>query len=151
MDQDDKAPLIRRRIIKAVQQGLAEAWDDPYWAQLEDAEDDTRVPPMDIQDRDDHYLLVIEMPGIPREKVDVNVKETLVEISGENALECDIDHADLAYLCNERTTTNFRRNVPLPGPVVPDGAEANLKDGVLVVRLPKKVEVEAQSVSLTVS
>ena len=148
MDRDEKAPLIRRRIIKAVQESLAEAWEDPYWAQLEDAEDDT---PIDIQDLDDHYLLVVEMPGIPKEKVDVKVQETSVEIAGENALECELDHAALAYLCNERTTTNFRRKIPLPNPSVPSGSEAEMEHGVLVVKLPKKVVAEAPTVNLSIS
>jgi HSP20 family protein len=131
------APVIRERVIRAVQQSLAEAWGDPFWSQLEEAYEDARAPLVDVQDRDDHYLVVAEMPGIPKENVDVRAKEDSVEISGDAQLACEIDHVDLAYLCNERTMTNFRRRVPLPKPVVPSKVEATMEDGVLVVKLPK--------------
>jgi HSP20 family protein len=150
MDRDNKAPIVRRRILKAVRESLAEKWDDPFWAQLEDAELDARSPLIDIQDRDDHYLLVAELPGIPKDKVDVKVHENMVEVTGENVLECELGHEDLAYLCNERSFTNFHRKVPLPNPVLPNTSEANMENGVLVIKLPKKVETEEPTISLKV-
>lgn len=139
--RDDK--VIRRRVKRAVERSLAEAFNDPFWAQLEDLEQDARTPPLDVQDRGDHYLIVAEMPGIPREKMDIQVTEGLVEIRGENVLECDIDHMDMAYLCNERAKTNFHRKVTLPTPVLPDAAKAKLQLGVLTLVLPKRPEAEA--------
>ncbi len=140
MDDKEMDQVIRRKVQKAVEKSLAEAWDDPFWAQLEDLEDDVRLPPIDVQDHDDHLLLVAEMPGVPKEQVDIKVTESTVELRGESALECDIDMMETAYLCNERATTGFHRKVPLPRPVVPGGAEASMKLGVLTLKLPKKTE-----------
>ena len=151
MNQEQKAPVIRRRILKAVQQSLAESWADPFWAQLEDAELDARAPLIDIQDRDDHLLLVAEMPGIPKENVNINVTASQVEITGENALACEIDHDDLAYLCNERSMTSFHRTIPLPKAVLPDGAEASMENGILVIKLPKEMPRDGPAISLKVS
>ena len=151
MDQDQKAPVIRGRILKAVRESLADSLNDPYWAQLEDAELDARAPLIDIQDRDDHLLLVAEMPGIPKENVNINVTASQVEITGENVLACELDHDDLAYLCNERSMTSFHRTVPLPKAVLPDGAEASMENGILVIKLPKEMPREGPSVSLKVT
>lgn len=151
MDDKEIDQVIRRKVQKAVEQSLSETWDDPFWAQLEDLEDDVRAPPIDVQDHDDHFLIVAEMPGVPKEQVDIKVTENLVELSGENVLECDIDMMETAYLCNERATTNFHRKVPLPRPVVPEGAEASMKLGVLTLKLPKKVEAEAAAVTVNIS
>ena len=151
MDDKEIDQVIRRKVQKAVEQSLSETWDDPFWAQLEDLEDDVRAPPIDVQDQDDHFLIVAEMPGVPKEQVDIKVTENLVELSGENALECDIDMMETAYLCNERATTNFHRKVPLPRPVVPEGAEASMKLGVLTLKLPKKVETETDAVAVKIS
>jgi len=151
MDDKEIDQVIRRKVQKAVEQSLSETWEDPFWAQLEDLEDDVRAPPIDVQDHDDHFLIVAEMPGVSKEQVDIKVTENLVELSGENALECDIDMMETAYLCNERATSNFHRKVPLPRPVVPEGAEASMKLGVMTLKLPKKVEPEASAVTVKIN
>ena len=151
MDREGKTPVIRRRILRAVQQSLAESWNDPFWAQLEDAELGARAPLIDIQDRDDHLLLVAEMPGVPKENVNINVTASRVEITGENVLACELDHDDLAYLCNERSMTNFHRTIPLPKAVLPDGAEASMENGILVIKLPKEIPMDGPVVSLKVT
>lgn len=151
MDDKEMDQIIRRKVQKELEKSLADAYDDPFWAQMEELEEDARVPPLDVQDHDDHFLIVAEMPGIPKDKVDINVTETMVDIQGENALECDIDQMDTAYLCNERSVTNFHRTVPLPKPIVPEGTEASMKLGVLTLKLPKKAETEEASVKVTVS
>ena len=150
MDDKEIDQVIRRKVQKAVEQSLSETWDDPFWAQLEDLEDDVRAPPI-VQDHDDHFLIVAEMPGVPKEQVAIKVTENLVELSGENALECDIDMMETAYLCNERATTNFHRKVPLPRPEVPEGAEASMKMGVMTLKLPKKVETEVDAVTVNIN
>ncbi len=150
MDDKELDQIIRRRVQKELERSLADAYDDPFWAQMEEMDEDVRVPPIDVQDHDDHFLIVAEMPGVTREMVDVKVSETMVELTGENALECDIDQMDTAYLCNERTTTNFYRKVPLPRAVVPDDTEATMKLGVLTLKLPKKPETEETAVTLKI-
>ncbi len=151
MDDKEIDQVIRRKVQKAVEESLSETWEDPFWAQLEELEDDVRAPPIDVQDHDDHFLIVAEMPGVPKEQVDIKVTENIVDLSGENALECDIDMMETAYLCNERATTNFHRKVPLPKPVVPEGAEASMRLGVLTLKLPKKVETEVDAVTVNIN
>ena len=138
--------MIKRKVQKELERSLADAYEDPFWAQLEEMDEDVRVPPIDVQDHEGYFLIVAEMPGIPKEKLDVTATETRVVITGENALECDIDQMDTAYLCNERAVTNFHRTVPLPKAVLPDKVEASLKLGVLTIKLPKKVESEDHAV-----
>ncbi len=151
MDDKEMDQVIRRKVQKAVEKSLSEAWDDPFWAQLEELEDDVRAPPIDVQDHDDHFLIVAEMPGVPKEQVNIKVKDNMVELSGENALECDIDAMETAYLCNERATTSFHRKVPLPRPVVPEGAEASMKLGVLTLKLPKRPEAEGEGIDIKIA
>jgi HSP20 family protein len=151
MDDENIDQVIRRKVKKAVEQSMSEAYDDPFWAQLEDLEDDVRAPPIDVQDQEDHYLIVVEMPGVPKENVEIQVSDNMVVLNGENALECDIDQMDTAYLCNERATTNFHRKVPLPSPVVPDGSEASMRLGVLTLKLPKRTDEESAPVVVEIS
>ena len=145
-----RIPLLRRRIIQTVQDSLARSFQDPFWAQMEEMEEDARMPLMDVQDRGDHYMLVAELPGIPKENVDVSVQDNEVEISGDNVLACELGSEDLAYVCNERTRTKFFRKVVLPVPVVTEDAEASMEDGVLSVKLPKKKPEPSHKVNLKV-
>jgi HSP20 family protein len=145
-----RIPLLRRRIIQTVQDSLSRSFQDPFWAQLEEMEEDARLPLLDIQDREDHYMLVAELPGIPKDNVDVSVLENNVEISGDNVLACELGVEDLAYICNERTQTKFYRKVAIPGPILPEEAEASMEHGVLTVKLPKKLPEPSQKVSLKV-
>lgn len=151
MDENELDQIIRRKVRNELERSLADAYEDPFWAQLEEMDEDVRIPPIDVQDHDGYFLIVAEMPGIPKDKLAVKVSETRVDLTGENALECDIDQIDTAYLCNERAVTNFHRTVPLPFAVVPEKAEASLKFGVLTLKLPKKAEKEDRSVSVSIS
>ena len=58
MEEKHIAPVIRNRIIRAVRDGLDEAWEDPFWAQLDEADDDSRAPLIDVQDHPEHYTMV---------------------------------------------------------------------------------------------
>ncbi len=133
-----RAAAVARPVVRAIADTAREAMMDPFWAQLAQLDEDERAPLVDIQDRGGHLVVVAEMPGIPRDKVKVEATEDRLDIRGENVLACELDTADYAYLCNERTQTNFHRVVPLPEKVVAEGVTAKVADGVLVVDLPKQ-------------
>ena len=131
------APRRARVASRPIVTPAREPMTDPFMAQLQQMDDDERLPLIDIQDRGDHLVIVAELPGIPKDRVKVDAMEDRLEISGENVLACELDVENYAYLCNERTQTNFHRVVPLPERVVPGKATARITDGVLVVSVPK--------------
>jgi len=133
-----RAAAVARPVVRAIADTARETMMDPFWAQLAQLDEDERAPLVDIQDRGGHLVVVAEMPGIPKDKVKIEATEDRLDIRGENVLACELDTADYAYLCNERTQTNFHRVVPLPEKVVAEGVTARIADGVLVVNLPKQ-------------
>jgi len=94
-----------------------------------------RIPPLDVVDLGDKYELTVEMPGVPKENIDIKVTPNVVEISAENKIEAEEKRKN--WLRRERSSMNFYRNFMLPEELRTDSADAELKDGVLTLSLPK--------------
>jgi HSP20 family protein len=95
-----------------------------------------RAPRTDVQDLGDSYRVVVEVPGIPKEKLVVTVRGTVVEVSGEAAIQTD--RSDAGYVHRERTVAAIRRTLELPEPVVATGVAAKVENGLLQIDLPKE-------------
>jgi HSP20 family protein len=95
-----------------------------------------RTPPLDIEDRGDRYEMQVEMPGIPKDKFNIEVTPTTIEISAEHD-ECRED-SEKSWLRRERSSTSFYRALEFPEDIMPDDVEAEFNDGILKVSLPKR-------------
>jgi len=95
----------------------------------------SRTPLLDVADLGDRYEMRVEMPGIPKEDINIEVTPTGIEISAEH----DERKEDKGknWLRKERRSMSFYRSLELPEELKTDGVEAELKDGVLTVMLPK--------------
>lgn len=95
-----------------------------------------RAARTDITDTGPSYRLVAELPGVPKEKLQVQVRGAEVEIRAE------FDGAPAAEgsttLFQERWHRGYYRSVELPEPVIGANARATLADGVLTLELPKE-------------
>lgn len=97
---------------------------------------ETREPLVDIEDQGKNILIRAEMPGTPKENIDINVTDDTIEISAETAVEREEREED--YYHRERSYKSFYRLLPLPTEVISNKADATLKDGILEVTIPKK-------------
>jgi len=95
-----------------------------------------RAPRTDVTDTGASYKVVAEIPGVPKEKLDVRIRGGTVEIRAENAGEKE--EKDEHYLRRERTYSGFYRAFELPESVVATEAKAKVADGVLELELPKQ-------------
>ncbi len=94
-----------------------------------------RIPPLDVVDLGDKYELTLEMPGVPKENIDIKVTPNEVEISAENKTQ--EEEKGKNWLRRERSSMSFYRNFTLPEALRTDSSDAELKDGVLTLTLPK--------------
>ena len=95
------------------------------------------LPPVDLHEVEDKYVITAEVPGLTREDVQINVEDGRVTLAGmrrQRAAACEQYHR------LERGHGPFSRTFELPLPVVVDAVTADLKDGVLTVVLPKSPE-----------
>jgi HSP20 family protein len=89
----------------------------------------------DIFEDDDRLVVRVEVPGIPKEDINIEVSERTLVISGEKQFERESSQGRWRIM--QCAYGNFRREVPLPVEVITDNAHASYKNGVLRVELPK--------------
>ena len=92
-------------------------------------------PPVDLCETADAICVCVELPGVPAESVEVSLTSNYLRISGKKKRR--VLRGSISHLCSERSYGNFNRTVPLRWPVRVRGATAELKNGLLRVRLPK--------------
>ena len=94
-----------------------------------------RTPPMDVADMGDHYEMRIEIPGMPKDNIEIEVKQNGLEIKAE----CDETYEEKGknWLRRECSGTSFYRTIELPEDLKTEEVDAELKHGVLTVNLPK--------------
>jgi HSP20 family protein len=97
---------------------------------------EVRIPSVDIEDRGKDFLLKAEMPGFKSKEIEVNVQNDAIEIQAETGWK--YDDKKKRFIRKERGSESFYRMVQLPEEVNVDDVDAELKDGVLEVVLPKK-------------
>ena len=107
---------------------------------------EARVPQVDLEDRGKDFRLVAEMPGFKKEDVNIQVTDDSVEIEG--IVGWKYDDKTKEYICKERECETFYRMITLPEEVKTDNIEANLRDGVLEIVLPKKTPKQKKKISV---
>ena len=92
------------------------------------------VPPVDLIERADAYVLTVELPGLRREDIQIDADQKGVTVRGQRPPQscCPERYQQL-----ERGQGHFSRSFRFALPVNPDGVKADLTDGVLTVTIPK--------------
>ena len=116
-------------------------------AQLSDNRHPDIHIPVDVMVDGDDYLITAYVPGIAAEDVKIEVLEDTVSISGDFAVE---ENEDAEYLLRERPSGSFSRRLRLPLLMDTTKAEAEVKDGVLSLRVPQAEETKAKQIKVKV-
>jgi HSP20 family protein len=97
-------------------------------------------PAADVYEREGEYVIVLDLPGVARERLDVGLDENRLTVRGERAPAETDAHVRRA----ERPSGRFVRSFALPETVERAQISADYKDGVLRLRLPKRRERQQQ-------
>jgi HSP20 family protein len=103
-------------------------------------------PAIDIAEEDDRIIVRAEVPGCKAEDVDISVYGNKLTISGEKKLMDE--KKEKGYYHIESTYGSFRRELALPTEVDQDKIEAECKNGVLSITLPKAAKAKAIKVKV---
>lgn len=102
-------------------------------------------PPVDIFEDKDGITLEADMPGVSKDRLEVHVSGDTLLVEGK--LQFDLpEHAEALY-ADVRSTT-YRRTFQLSHELETDKIQANLKDGVLRVRIPKRPELRPRRIEV---
>jgi HSP20 family protein len=127
---------------------LERAFDDwpslrsPSFGDLTNAESVAWYPKIDVFERDNRLVTRIDLPGMKKEDVSVEVTDGHLALSGERKREAE-EKKDNVYR-KEREYGSFHRILPLPEGVKIEDVKATFADGVLEVSVPLPAQPEAK-------
>jgi len=104
------------------------------------------MPPTDMLEDNDKYIVTVELPGMNKDQVKITVKDDVLTISGSKNRQSESKSDRLHRV--ERSFGSFCRTLTLPSKVVSSKISADLKDGILKVTLPKAEESKAREISI---
>lgn len=131
------------REFEELQRRTAELMES-VWSGIGGGEDQPWIPAVDVEETDDAWIVEAEVPGVRREDVDVEVRDSELVVSGE------IVERERTGILRRRTrrTGRFEYRIVLPEQPDPEGIDATLEDGVLTVRVPKPEETRRRRVEV---
>lgn len=106
-------------------------WSD--WAQPGNPFSKTiKVPPVNITETEDNYVLSLAVPGTKREEIKITLNGSILVISSQK------EEIEERFTLREFNLYSFTRSFTLPDDVKPDLIEAKYEDGLLRIVLPRK-------------
>jgi len=100
------------------------------------------TPRVRISEGKDNFYLNIEMPGIPKEEVKISLEDSVLSISGTKKAQNKTEDANL--IMNEIYYGEFSRSFNLSNDIKKDAIDAEFKDGLLIITLPKVEEAKPE-------
>jgi HSP20 family protein len=113
-----------------------EDFEKNIFNRMEEARGD--VPAVNIRDEKDSFVMELAAPGLKKGDFKINLDNQLLTISSEKKEEKEEQEEN--YTRKEFAFSSFSRSFTLPKTIVFDKIKADYKDGILVVKLPKKEE-----------
>lgn len=137
-------------MLRQMASELDRMFEEPFRMLRPFAEGRTELwtPGIDVFEKDNHLVTKVDLPGMKKEDVKIEVTDGHLAISGERKSEAE-EKKDNYYRC-EREYGSFYRSVPLPEGVKLEDIKATFANGVLEVRvpLPARVEPKARKVEI---
>ncbi|WP_436714437.1 Hsp20/alpha crystallin family protein [Roseiconus lacunae] len=104
------------------------------------------APTLDVSETDNEVDVKMDLPGMKPEEIDIQVHQNVLTIRGERSEETE--EKDRTYHRVERRSGSFARSVSLPSAIDEDNVDANYKDGVLIIKMPKTKEAQAKKIAV---
>ena len=102
------------------------------------------TPAADISETEAGYLIAMDLPGINREALEIDVDDNRLIVRGTRAISESKQHR------SERPRGKFLRTFSVPGSVDQGRIGAEYKDGVLQIQLPKRTEQKSKKIDIKI-
>jgi HSP20 family protein len=135
----------------ALQERINRLFEDAFPRTAGDEEDlaaSAWRPMVDIFEEDEGVVIQVDLPGVNKEDVSVEVKNNLLVIQGHR--QTDTGVSDDRYYRRERSCGTFKRSFSLRTAIAPESIKAAFKNGVLTIRIPKPEEEKPKKISVSV-
>jgi HSP20 family protein len=104
------------------------------------------LPSMDVSETDDEISVRAELPGLEAKDIDLDITGDVLSIRGEKKEKEEKKEKD--YYSRESYYGSFQRSIRLPAEVQGDKVEAEFKNGVLNIRLPKSEKTQKKKIEI---
>jgi len=102
-------------------------------------------PETNVYENHDDYIIVSKLPCVDKKDISITLKDNALKISGERKK----DKPEKANLyIDERFSGKFERNFMLGEKIDADKIDAQMKNGILIVRLPKSPEAKPKNIAI---
>jgi HSP20 family protein len=109
-------------------------------------------PPINVWAGEESVFLTAELPGVEPDQLDVSIVGDSVTLSGERSAQQSGDNGGdqgVKYHRQERWQGSFSRSMQLPFRIDAENVEANFRNGVLEIRLPRAAEDKPRKISVS--
>ena len=135
----DAMGLLRTRFDNIFNEFDRTSGYEPRWSVI------NNYPRTNLYDKCDRFELVAEVPGLSKDDLDVKIQGNYLEISGKREVKAPEGYRTHR---SERGSASFTRSLTLPSDVDSGKVSASLKDGILVLTLPKSEAAKPRQISI---
>jgi HSP20 family protein len=107
------------------------------------------VPPLDIYETGDKFVVTLELPGLEADDVDVSVEDSTLTVRGERRFYSEVDEESFHRV--ERRYGQFVRSLSLPSTADAEHIQASFDKGVLTIEVPKAEQAKPRKITVKAS
>ncbi len=140
-------PVLRRnRQLRHPESGLFDQLFENFNFPEIFSEGKEMIPKIDVSETEKDLLLRAEVPGVKKDDIEVTLTDGLLTIKGEKKHESEEKKENFHRV--ESYYGSFSRTLRLPGEIEANNVEANYKDGVLKITIPKAKKAETKKINI---
>lgn len=139
-------PIFRRSPFGTLREELRDFFSNVLAEEAEGWRAGQLAPSIDLSETDQALEARMDIPGMKPEQFDIQVNGNLLTVSGERKEEKE--EKGRTYLRTERRVGAFSRTITLPCTVKEDKIDAQYKDGVLAISMPKTEEAKSRKIKV---
>jgi HSP20 family protein len=106
------------------------------------------VPAIDLLETKDAYVVRAELAGVDRANIDITFEKNILTISGQKPSMVDGRDEEIRVFAAERVSGSFSRSLRMPEHIDGDKIEAEHKDGLLTVTIPKAAVAQPRKIEV---
>jgi len=137
--------------VAVLQNRINRMFDDSF-GPSRDRDDEMNMcawtPAVDIYETETGVILAVELPGVGKENVAVEVKDNILTLKGQRLSKPEIKEEN--YYRQERCYGTFQRSFTLHHNIQPNLIKAKFKDGMLEIEIPRPEEEQPKQITVTV-
>ena len=135
------------RDLVSVQSEMNRLFDN-IWGDTMNRDSSSLMPPVDLIENEDNFVITTELPGIMKDNIKMSVQNNTLNISGNKKSEFEDSKGTFHRI--ERSYGSFSRSVSLPSSVDPGKIKASFDTGILTITIPKSAEAKAKEIKIEV-